>query len=139
MSALQAVVLLEDLHIPQEAVSSNFIDEENLSHSSIGGQIRAIESSLISWCEDNEHFNVLGSLDPHDLLLQIEVLSAVVREDHNEGALRSVLERYEKPLGQSLSAVSAAIKRLKDEPGSLLGEGSNVRGVNLSSGTMAGQ
>ena len=139
MSALQAVVLLEDLHIPQEAVSSNFIDEENLSHSSIGGQIRAIESSLISWCEDNEHFNVLGSLDPHDLLLQIEVLSTVVREDHNEGALRSVLERYEEPLGQSLSAVSAAIKRLKDEPGSLLSEGSNVRGVNLSSSTMAGQ
>ena len=129
MSALQAVVLLEDLHIPQEAVSSNFIDEENLSHSSIGGQIRAIESSLISWCEDNEHFNVLGCLEIHDLCLQIKVLRALVREDHYEGALRSVLERKKEPLGHLLSGVSAATK---GEPGSLLGEGLNVSGVNLS-------
>ena len=136
MSPLHAVALHLHLHLPQEVVSSNFIDFENLSHSSIGGQIRVTGASPISWCEDNEHFNVLGCLEIHDLCLQIEVLRALVREDHYEGALRSVLERKKEPLGHLLSGVSAATK---GEPGSLLSEGLNVSGVNLSCSTMAGQ
>ena len=91
ISSLQTVALLKDFNIFQEAVSSNFINEKNFAHSSVWRQIRTIEPSLVGWGQDYEHLDVLGPLNPDDLLLQVEVLGAIVGEDHDEGALRGVL------------------------------------------------
>ena len=73
-STSKTVTLLKDLDIPEEAVSTDLIDQKHLPHPSIRGQAFAIESSLISRSEDNEHLNLLCLPQPHNLLLQVEVL-----------------------------------------------------------------
>ena len=92
---------------------------------------RSIEPPLISRGEDDEDLNVLGFLHPDDLPLQVEVLGAVVSEDHDEGALRGVLEGHQQALGQSLPAVPPPVERLEHQAGGLLGKSSNIRSVNL--------
>ena len=73
-SPSHTVALLKDLDIPEEAVSTNLIDQKHLPHPSIRRQAFAIESSLISRSEDDEHLALLVLPQPHNLLFQVEVL-----------------------------------------------------------------
>ena len=130
-TCLQAVIFLKDFYIPEEAVCSDFIDKEDLTHSSISGQVRSVKPSLIGRGQNDKDLDALGFLHPDYLPLQVEVLGAVVSEDHDQGALRGVLESHQEALGQPLPTVSTSVKRLKDQARSLLGKSSNIRSVNL--------
>ena len=70
----KTIALFKDLNIPEEAVSTNLIDQEHFPHPSIRWQAFTIEPSLISRREDYEHLALLGLPQPHDLLLQVQVL-----------------------------------------------------------------
>ena len=98
-SSSKTVSLFTDLDIPEEAVSTNLIDQEHFPHPSIRWQALAIESSLISRSEDDEHLALLGLPQPHNLLLQVQVLGAIVSEHHNKGFGRIILKSDQKTLG----------------------------------------
>ena len=107
---LDPVALLENLDVPEEAVGADLIDEEHLAHPSVGGKVRPVESPLVGRGEHDKHLDLPRVLDPDDLLLKVEVLSAVVSEHHDEGLVRGVLESHQQSLGQPLPTVSTSVK-----------------------------
>ena len=107
---LDTVRLLKHLDVPEEAVSSDLVDEENLAHPPVGGEVGSVESALVGRGEHDEHLDLPRVLDPDDLLFEVKVLSAVVSEHHDEGPVRGVLESHQQPLGQPLPAVTASVK-----------------------------
>ena len=82
-SSSNTITLFKFLDIPEEAVGTNLIDQENLPHPSIGWQAGAFELPLISWSEDDEHLALLLLPQPHNFLLKVQVLGSVVGEHHN--------------------------------------------------------
>ena len=113
----KTVTLLKDLNIPEEAVSTNLIDQEHFPHPSIRWQAGAIELSFISRSEDDEHLALLGLPQPHDILLQVQVLGAIVSEHHNKGLGRRILKSNQQTLRHSLLTVPPTVVRFKHQVG----------------------
>ena len=128
---LQAVTGLELLNPPQEDIRAHLVDEEDLTHPSIGGQTLARNPALIGRGQHDVDLAPLLLPQGDDLVLQEEVLAAVVSEDDDEGAGGGHLQGHHQSLGQPLLAVPPPVVGLELQAGGGQAELTHVVSVDL--------
>ena len=127
----EAVACFKLLNLLKKYVGSYFIDEEDLTHATIGWETLAGDLSFVCWSQDNVDLTLLPLPQLDDLFLQEQILAAIISEDDNQCPRRGDLQSNHQPLGQPLLAVSASVIRFKPERGSCESKLSDVISVNL--------
>ena len=128
---LQAVTGLELLDPPQEDIRAHLVDEEDLTHPSIGGQTLARNPALIGRGQHDVDLAPLLLPQGDNLVLQEEVLAAIVSEDDDEGAGGGHLQGHHQSLGQPLLTVPASVVRLELEGGGGQTKLTDIVSINL--------
>ena len=102
-----------------------------LTHPAVRRKALAGDLALVRRSEDDVHLALLLLPQTDDLVLQEQVLAAVVGEHDDEGPGRGDLESHHQALGQPLLAVTASVVRLELEGGGGQAELAHVVCVDL--------